>query len=186
MCSPLLISIILSIHPEITRGVAKSSIIHRSFQDSCIIIYPIYSNIILYNIISNIFQYHFQNPIYSNDNICIYYIQYIPILFLPGLVFCFHHQILRRRIPKRPLTKAELAQETVALASRGQRLSAKSIEWLVLCRWMVDISIIQYISYNIIYIYIIYIIYIYIIFIYIYIYFVVFGGWFFNGIGWPI
>lgn len=31
----------------------------------------------------------------------------------------------------RPLTKEELAQETVALASRGQRLSAKSIEWLV-------------------------------------------------------
>ena len=107
--------------------------------------------------------------------IYIYYIQYIPILFLPGLVFCFHHQILRRRIPKRPLTKAELAQETVALASRGQRLSAKSIEWLVLCRWMVDISIIQYISYNIIYI-----IYIYNIYLYIFLWFS--GGGFLMGL----
>jgi len=30
-----------------------------------------------------------------------------------------------------PLNKHELAQETVALASRGQRLSAQSVEWLV-------------------------------------------------------
>ncbi len=31
----------------------------------------------------------------------------------------------------RPLSPHELAQESVALASRGQRLSAESIEWLV-------------------------------------------------------
>lgn len=33
--------------------------------------------------------------------------------------------------PWRPLSPHELAQESVALASRGQRLSAESIEWLV-------------------------------------------------------
>eukprot|EP00913_Durusdinium_trenchii_P017024 g16009.t1 len=35
------------------------------------------------------------------------------------------------RTGERPLTKEDLAQETVALASRGQRLASESIEWLV-------------------------------------------------------
>lgn len=84
----------------------------------------------MYHHISNIFQYHI---ISSN---C-----FFQVWFLVSTT-----RFSGATASLRPLTKEELAQETVALASRGQRLSAKSIEWLVLCRWMVDISIIPYIS----------------------------------------
>ena len=50
---------------------------------------------------------------------------FVALMMVP---FAEHH------IPSfrpRPLSPHELAQESVALASRGQRLSAESIEWLV-------------------------------------------------------
>lgn len=45
--------------------------------------------------------------------------------------FAEHHMPHSFISPCRPLSPHELAQESVALASRGQRLSAESIEWLV-------------------------------------------------------
>jgi len=45
--------------------------------------------------------------------------------------FAEHHMRHSFISPWRPLSPHELAQESVALASRGQRLFAESIEWLV-------------------------------------------------------